>query len=96
MAFLPLILPEDLEASLRERWSKAECLKLEQKWSFTEMLLSISKEFRGKPFEILSTLSHSYRMGSHVLHGDETGILIIRERQARSEKIRILQKGGII
>jgi len=32
------------------------------------------------------TLSHGYRMASHVMHGDETGILIIRERDRTQEE----------
>lgn len=94
VAFLPLILPDDLEASLREKWTKAKRLKLEQKWSFTEMLSSISKEFHGKPFEMLVALSHNYRMGSHVLHGDETGILIIKERNSRNQDEREIAERG--
>lgn len=94
VAFSPLILPESLEVSLREKWTKAERLKLEQKWSFTEMLLSISKTFHGKPFETLIALSHSYRMGSHVLHGDETGILIIKERNSRSHNEKLIAERG--
>ena len=40
----------------------------------------------GKPLEILTTLSHSYRISSHVMHGDETGIGIINERKNRSKE----------
>lgn len=84
VAYLPLILPEELENKLREKWPKAERQKMEQKWSFTEMVNSISKAYHGKPLEMIVTLTHSYRMSSHVMHGDETGLQIIKERENRS------------
>jgi len=31
----------------------------------------------------MELLTHSYRMSSHVTHGDEMGILIIKERDSR-------------
>lgn len=86
IAYLPLVLSEKEEYELREKWTKAERQKVEQKWSFTEMVLSISKAYEGKPLEMLITLTHSYRMSSHVMHGDETGIQIIREREGRTQE----------
>ncbi|WP_440121796.1 hypothetical protein [Tenacibaculum sp. Ill] len=86
LAYLPMILPADKEAELREKWTKSERQKVEQKWSFTEMIFSISKSYRGKPFEMIVALTHSYRMSSHVMHGDETGISIIKERESRSKE----------
>jgi len=86
LAYLPMILPADEEAELREKWTKSERQKVEQKWSFTEMIFSISKSYRGKPFEMIVALTHSYRMSSHVMHGDETGISIIKERESRSKE----------
>jgi len=86
LAYSPLILPKELEQELRKKWSKPNRQRLEQKWSFSEIVLSISKENKGKPLEMLVTLAHSYRMSSHVMHGDETGVLIIEERQSRSQE----------
>lgn len=86
IAYLPLVLPENEESQLREKWTKSERQKVEQRWSFTEMILSISKAYEGKPLEMLVALTHSYRMSSHVLHGDETGIQIIRERESRDQE----------
>lgn len=86
LAYLPLVLSEEDENELRKKWTKSERQKVEQKWSFTEMILSISKAYEGKPLEMLITLTHSYRMSSHVMHGDETGILIIKERESRSQE----------
>lgn len=84
LAYLPLVLSDEEENEIRAKWTKAERQKLEQKWSFTEMILSISKANENNPLEMVATLAHGYRMSSHVMHGDETGIQIITERQSRS------------
>lgn len=86
LAYIPIVLTEERETELRAKWTKAERQKLEQKWSFSEMINSLSKSFHGEPLEIFVTLAHAYRMASHVTHGDETGILIIRERNSRSQE----------
>lgn len=86
IAFTPILLPKKDENTLRSKWSKSARQKLEQKWSFTEMVASISKNYRGKPLELFTTLTHGYRMSSHVTHGDETGILIIVERNERTQE----------
>lgn len=83
LAYSPLLLSEEKENELRTKWTKAKRQKLEQKWSFTEIINSLSKNYRGKPMEIFITATHGYRMSSHVAHGDETGILIIKERDSR-------------
>lgn len=84
LAYRPLVLPEKLEKELREKWTKSKRQKVEQKWSFTEMVNSISQDYHGKPLEIIVTLTHSYRMSSHIMHGDEIGIQIIEEREVRT------------
>lgn len=94
LANMPLLLSVEREKELREKWTKVERHKLEQKWSFSEIVSSLSKNFRGKPLEMFETISHGYRMSSHVTHGDETGILIIRERNSRPEADRDLAYFG--
>jgi len=83
LAYLPLVLSEERENEIRAKWPKAERQKLEQKWSFTEMINTLAKNYRGNPMGVFVTLLHSYRMSSHITHGDETGILIINERDSR-------------
>jgi hypothetical protein len=90
LAYSPMLLPDEIETELRTKWTKAERQKLEQKWSFTEIVNSLSENYRGKPMEIFITITHGYRMSSHVTHGDETGILIIRERNSRPYEDREL------
>lgn len=86
LAYSHLILPDNLEKELREKWPKPDRQRLEQKWSFSKIVLSISRDNKGTPLEMLTTLAHSYRMSSHVMHGDETGILIIEERESRTQE----------
>lgn len=86
IAFSPIILTEEKERLLREKWPKKERQRLEQKWSFSEILNSLSKNYNGSPMPTFDLLSYSYRTASHVSHGDETGVLIIRERNGRSEE----------
>lgn len=43
LAYSPLILSENLEQELRKKWSKQDRQRLEQKWSFSEIVLSISR-----------------------------------------------------
>jgi hypothetical protein len=84
LAYSPMLLPEEIELQLRSKWTNAERKRLEQKWSFTEMVNALSKNYRGHALNEFIVITHSYRMGSHVTHGDETGIGIIRERDSRS------------
>jgi hypothetical protein len=85
-AYSPMILFKKIETELRAKWTKPERRKIEQKWSFSEMIFSISKQYEGKGLEMVLALSYSYRMSSHVSHGDEMGILIIKERESRTKE----------
>lgn len=86
LAYSPQILDDELEQELRKKWPKADRQRLEQSWSFSEIIRSISRANKGTPLEMIITLTHSYRMSSHVMHGDETGVLIIEERESRSQE----------
>lgn len=83
LAFSPLLLSEEHENELRTKWPRVKRKQLEQKWSFSQIVVALSLNYRGYPMESFIGLTHSYRMASHVSHGDETGILIIRERNSR-------------
>lgn len=84
VAYLPLILPEEEEKILREKWPRKKRVELEQKWSFTRMIKYISDQNKGTPLEMFLTLTFSYRISNHIMHGDQNGISIIKERQTRS------------
>lgn len=88
IAYLPLILPDKIEAELREKWPRKKRQEVEKRWSFTEIINDIALKNQGTPLENITALSHGYRMSSHVTHGDETGIQIINERDSRPEEDR--------
>lgn len=88
IAYLPLILPDEIEAELREKWPRKKRQEVEKRWSFTEIINEIALKNQGTPLENITALSHGYRMSSHVTHGDETGIQIINERDSRPEEDR--------
>ncbi len=81
-----LILSDEQETILRQKWPKKERQRIEQKWSFTEMVKSLSKSYENQEFKIFLAMLHGYRMSSHVIHGDETGVGIIDERNGRKPK----------
>lgn len=86
LAFSPLLLPEEFESQLKNKWTRVNRQKVEQKWSFTEIVKYLSKNYRGSAVSQIVGLLHSYRIGSHLAHGDETAILVIAERRSRSEE----------
>lgn len=88
LTHLSMVLPEKLEEQLKQKWNRKDRKMLEQKWSFSEMLFSLIKNYRGESFDMLIGLAHEYRMGSHISHGDETGVGIISERKSRNESER--------
>jgi hypothetical protein len=83
LAYTPQVLSEEDEAKLRAKWSKASRTKLEQKWSFGGIVATLSKNNKGTSMEAIDFLTHTYRMSSHIAHGDEMGINLIRERKSR-------------
>lgn len=88
LAHLSVLLTDEEEEKLRSKWNRKDRKALAQKWSFSEMLFSLMKDYKGQPFEMMIGLAHEYRMCSHVAHGDETGIGIIAERKSRPDKQR--------
>lgn len=97
LAHLSLILSDKEEEELKKKWSGKDRKALEQKWSFSEILLNLIKDYKGHPFEMMIGLAHEYRMCSHIAHGDETGIKIIAERMSRTaEQRHIVHRGHFI
>lgn len=97
LAHLSVILTDKEEEELKNKWNRKDRKALEQKWSFSEMLFSLIKDYKGQTFEMMIGLAHEYRMCSHIAHGDETGIGIIAERKSRPENERqIVHRGHFI
>lgn len=86
-----LILPDEREAEIRERWPRKTRATISSKWSFTQMLSSIEQQSTAMPgFKALGGLITNYGISSHLLHGDESGIGIIKDRRRREEEERAL------
>lgn len=97
LAHLSVILTDKEEEELKNKWNRKDRKALEQKWSFSEILFSLIKDYKGQTFEMMIGLAHEYRMCSHIAHGDETGIGIIEERKSRPENERqIVHRGHFI
>lgn len=97
LAHLSVILTDTEEEKLKSKWNRKDRKALEQKWSFSEMLFSLIKDYKGQTFEMMIGLAHEYRMCSHIAHGDETGITIIAERKSRPvEQRQIVNRGHFI
>jgi hypothetical protein len=88
LAYTPLVISQDEEERLRSKWTKAVRTQMEQKWSFTGIVNYLSKKYQGNPMESIDFVTHTYRMASHIAHGDEIGINLIRERNSRPEEER--------
>ncbi|MBB5396698.1 DUF5677 domain-containing protein [Mucilaginibacter sp. AK015] len=86
LAYSPQVLSAEEEQRLRNKWNKTIRKQLEQKWSFSEIVRHLSSKHKGTALESIEFVTHTYRMSSHVAHGDEIGINMIRERESRSEK----------
>lgn len=97
LAHLSVILTDKEEEELKSKWNRKDRKALEQKWSFSEILFSLIKDYKGQTFEMMIGLAHEYRMCSHIAHGDETGINIIAERKSRPDDQRqIVNRGHFI
>jgi len=90
LAYIPLLLSDEEELVLRKKWPRNTRKQLEQKWSFSQLAVNLSLNYRGKPLPQFIGFTHSYRMASHVAHGDENGVLIIKERNTRPAEERVL------
>ena len=88
LAYAPMVLSEEEEERLRVKWPRKVRQQLEQKWSFTQITLSLAANYWGKSIGAFIGLTHHYRLASHVTHGDETGLYIINERASRPEEKR--------
>ena len=97
LAHKAIILSEEQEEKLKIKWNRKDRKKLAQKWSFSEIVKDLIKNYDGQYFEMLTGLFHEYRMCSHIAHGDETGIGIIEERKSRNQKEReIVHRGHFL
>lgn len=84
--FKPIVISEERESEILAKKNRKERKSLEQKWSFTELVNSLSKNYKGESIPLILTMAHNYRMSSHLIHADEIGVSIIKERNSRTEE----------
>lgn len=77
-----LILSEEEENRLKSKWTKSERQKIEQPWSYNEMIKTIAKQTQKN--EILC-LARNFTQSSHLIHADETALGVIHDRIKRDE-----------
>lgn len=82
--FKPIIVSREEEELITSKKSRKERQNLEQKWSFSELVRFLSENYGGINMPLILGLTHNYRMSSHLIHADETGISIIQERKTRT------------
>lgn len=88
-----LIIPEEEEITLREKWTKSNRQKIEQPWSYNEMIRTVSKESNHR--EVLC-LNRNFTMSSHLIHADETALGVIQDRKSRNNEDKLLSHNSHI
>jgi len=88
-----LIIPEEEEAKLKEKWAKSNRQKVEQPWSYNEIIKTISKE--SNRTEILC-LNRNFTMSSHLIHADKTALGVIQDRKNRNNEDKLLSHNSHI
>lgn len=72
------------EEILRRKYTKKYRKQIKQKWSFSEMIKSIDGSAKESNLNnTFLALSQSYGISSHLIHADETGIGLIKDRNRR-------------
>lgn len=86
-AFTDLILTDAEFETLNAKYPSKIRREIESKWSFSGLLAAIGKE-PGPHAPLCKGLGHNYSMSSRILHADWHGVLMIMEREYRSEPSR--------
>lgn len=69
---------------LETEGSKAERKRLEQKWSFSEIIESLSRcVVAGKSLQEITSLLHIYGMASHLAHADKAAMDLMTDRERK-------------
>lgn len=99
-AFASLILPKDEENIIKNKWTYDKRKAIEKKWSFSNLLKSIIKDYHGMKMELLSVLFNNYMLSSSVTHADIMGLSLINEynfySESGNENMKAIQRIRII
>lgn len=88
-----LIIHKEEEIALREKWTKSNRQKIEQSWSYNEMIKTISKEVNHREIFLLN---RNFTISSHLIHADETALGVIQDRKIRENKDKLLSQNSHI
>lgn len=80
------MLPKEEFATLLHRFPGKERANLARKWSYAELLRSLSSEKELRP---MTALLHTYGIGSSLMHHDSDAINITRDRTGRNDARRL-------
>ncbi len=80
-----IVLDQPSEKFLSEKWPKSVRQKIEQPWSYNEMIKVIAQNL-GQD-EILC-LARNFTLSSHLIHADETALGVIHDRTQRNVEDR--------
>lgn len=71
--------------------SKAKRKRLEQKWSFTEIIEALDRlACEGKPLKGIKALLHIYGIASHLIHADKNAMDLMSDRATREVEERLI------
>ncbi|WP_411962630.1 hypothetical protein [Mesorhizobium sp. CO1-1-11] len=73
---------------LSHRHNKAARKAIEQRWSFSEIIETLSRLGVGKDVRHATSLLHMYGMASHFVHSDKTALDLAHDRITRPEPER--------
>lgn len=82
--FKEMILPQEEESQIREKWPKKARRVLEQKWSFSEIIRELEKNSHAAMKNAVSSV-HNYGMSSHIIHADYTAVMLKHDRNSRGK-----------
>lgn len=80
--FNQIALSEEQEKLLSCKWTKSKRQKIEQPWSFNEMVKSLSKN---NQTDMILCLQRVFTQSSHLIHADETALGVINDRKYRKD-----------
>lgn len=82
---------------LNAKGNKAERKRLEQKWSFSEIIEALDgRTLDGKPLVGMKSVLHIYGICSHLAHADSAAMELMADRALRpKDELRLLEAGHI-
>lgn len=84
--YVDLLIPDDVLEDLKSKYPKKVRRSIEQKWSFSEIVKTLSEI--EKSYEKLPTILYNYSLASSLIHQDSYSLKIIHDRVYRDDERR--------